>query len=74
MGVLHTMTDNTVMTRDVNAQLKKYFDKNVFKTSVPRNVSLEEAHSRHTHIFDYAPMSAGAKAYKALVKEILNRP
>jgi chromosome partitioning protein len=40
---------------------------------IPKNVKLEEAHSNHTHIFDYAPNSAGAKAYKELVKEIISR-
>ncbi len=34
---------------------------------------LEEAHSNHTHIFDYSPNSAGALAYKELVKEVTSR-
>jgi chromosome partitioning protein len=54
-------------------QLRIYFSDKVFNTYVPKNVSLEEAHSNHTHIFDHSPNSAGARAYKALVKEILAR-
>ena len=72
-GVLCTFTDNTNVSKDVNTQLRAQFGDLVFQTSIPKNVSLEEAHSRHTHIFDYAPTSAGARAYKELVKEVLSR-
>jgi chromosome partitioning protein len=73
MGVLCTFTDNTNVSRDVNNQLRAHFGGLVFETSIPKNVSLEEAHSRHTHIFEHAPNSAGARAYKELVKEVLSR-
>jgi chromosome partitioning protein len=73
MGVLCTFTDNTIVSRDVNNQLRAHFGDLVFETSIPKNVSLEEAHSRHTHIFEHAPNSAGARAYKELVKEVLAR-
>jgi chromosome partitioning protein len=73
IGVLCTFTDNTNVSKDVNNQLRAHFGELVFNTSIPKNVSLEEAHSRHTHVFDYAPNSAGARAYKELVKEVLSR-
>jgi len=73
MGVLCTFADNTNVSRDVNNQLRAHFGNLVFETSIPKNVSLEEAHSRHTHIFEHAPNSAGARAYKELVKEVLSR-
>jgi chromosome partitioning protein len=73
MGVLCTFTDKTIVSRDVERELRVYFDKKVFDTVIPRNVALEEAHSNHTHIFDYSPTSAGAKAYKRLIKEIISR-
>jgi chromosome partitioning protein len=73
MGVLCTFVDNTNVSKDVNNQLREHFGDLVFDTTIPKNVSLEEAHSRHTHIFDYAPNSAGARAYKELVKEVLAR-
>lgn len=73
MGVLCTFSENTNVSRDVNDQLRAHFGDLVFNTSIPKNVSLEEAHSRHTHIFEYAPKSAGARAYKELVKEVLSR-
>ena len=73
MGVLCTFVDNTNVSRDVNNQLRTHFGDLVFSTSIPKNVSLEEAHSRHTHVFNYAPKSAGARAYKELVREVLSR-
>ena len=73
MGVLCTFSERTNVSKDVERQLRTYFGDLVFATQIPRNVSLEEAHSNHTHVFDYAPNSAGACAYKALVKEVLAR-
>lgn len=73
MGVLCTFSDNTNVSKDVEKQLREYFGDTVFKTVIPKNVSLEEAHSNHTHIFEHAPNSTGAKAYKALIKEIIAR-
>jgi len=73
LGVLCTFTDNTNVSRDVQAQVQLHFGETVFKTAIPKNIKLEEAHSNHTHIFHYAPKSLGAKAYKDLVKEVLQR-
>jgi chromosome partitioning protein len=73
LGVLNTKTDRTNVSRDVEKKLREHFGDLVFQTTIPRNVSLEEAHSRYTHIFDYAPNSTGAQAYKALVQEVVQR-
>ncbi len=73
LGVLCTFTDNTNVSRDVQAQLRRYFGELVFKTTIPKNVRLEEAHSNHMPVFEHSPNSSGALAYKALVKEILKR-
>ncbi len=73
LGVVCTFSDHTNVSKDVEKQLRDYFGELVFKTVIPRNVNLEEAHSNHTHVFDHAPNSAGAEAYKALVKEVISR-
>lgn len=73
VGVLCTFSDRTNVSQDVEKQLRLHFGNLVFRTRIPKNVSLEEAHSNHTHVFDYAPNSAGAAAYKSLVKEVLGR-
>jgi chromosome partitioning protein len=73
LGVLCTFSDRTNVSKDVEKQLREYFGDLVFRTVIPKNISLEEAHSNHTHIFDYSPNSAGALAYKELVKEVILR-
>lgn len=73
LGVVCTFSDHTKVSQDVEKQLRDFFGSLVFQTTIPKNVSLEEAHSRHTHVFDHAPRSAGAVAYKELVKEITKR-
>lgn len=73
LGVLFTFAERTNVSRDVERELRKHFGNLVFQTAIPKNVSLEEAHSNHTHVFEYAPNSKGARAYKALVKEVVAR-
>jgi chromosome partitioning protein len=73
LGVLCTFSDHTNVSKDVENQLREYFGDLVFKTTIPKNVSLEEAHSNYTHVFEYAPNSSGARAYKSLVKEVIAR-
>ena len=73
MGILCTYYEKTNVSRDVERQLRAYFQDKIFETKIPKNISLEEAHSNHTHIFDYSPTSAGARAYKSFVKEVTLR-
>ena len=73
MGVVCTFSDRTNVSNDVENELREYFGDLVFRTTIPKNVALEEAHSNHSHIFEYSPNSAGATAYRSLVKEIIER-
>lgn len=73
MGVVCTFADRTLVSSDVEKRLRDHFGELVFQTTIPKNITLEEAHSNHTHIFAYAPTSAGANAYKSLVKEVIER-
>ncbi len=72
-GVLCTMFDNTNVARDVVAETRSHFQDIVFKTVIPKNVKLEEAHSRAESIFTYASDSKGAEAYRELVEEVISR-
>jgi chromosome partitioning protein len=72
-GVLCTFQDNTNVSRDVLEQVRKYFGETTFNTTIPKNVSLEEAHSRFSSIFIYAPTSKGAEAYMSFVEEVISR-
>jgi chromosome partitioning protein len=73
LGVLCTFTERTNVSRDVESQLRQRFGDLLFQAQIPKNVSLEEAHSRHTPVYEYAPHSAGAKAYRRLVEEVVRR-
>ena len=73
-GVLLTMLDGrTNLGLQVVDQVKKHFKKEVFAATIPRNVRLGEAPSHGEPIHVYDPKSSGARAYKALAKEVISR-
>lgn len=73
LGFLLTMVERTVLARDVEDLLLKRFGERVFKTKIPKNVRLAEAPSHLKPITHYAPDSPGAKAYRQLAGEVLER-
>ncbi len=74
LGVLATMYDRrTALSSQVLAEVKKYFKEKVFETTIPRNVRLAEAPSHGVPIGQYDRFSKGAKAYKALAEEVMER-
>ena len=74
LGVLATMYDRrTVLSSQVLAEIKRYFKDKVFETVIPRNVRLGEAPSHGVAIGQYDRFSKGAKAYKSLADEVLER-
>ena len=71
-GVLLTMYDDrTNLTRQVEADLREFFEKEVFRAVIPRSVRLAEAPSFGKPILSYDPRSRGAEAYIQLAKEVL---
>lgn len=74
LGVLVTMYDGrTSLSEQVYGELKKYFGDKLLSTVVPRNVRVAEAPSYGKPVSDHDKWSKGARAYKALSKEILKR-
>ena len=74
IGVLVTMMDTrTVLSRQVLAEFQKHFPGKVFETTIPRNVRIAEAPSHGEPVGKYDKWSKGARAYKALTKEIMDR-
>lgn len=74
LGVLITMFDSrTSLSQQVQTELAQYFDEKVFSTVIPRNIRLAEAPSHGTSIAHYDKWSKGARAYKALAKEVAGR-
>lgn len=71
LGVVVTMYDSrTSLSDSVYKELQKHFGQKLFKTVIPRNVRLAEAPSHGKTILDHDKWSRGARAYKALSKEI----
>lgn len=74
LGVLPTMMDSrTTLGGQVHEEIKKHFPGKVLSTVIPRNIRLAEAPSHGLPIGAYDKFSKGARAYKALTKEVLNR-
>ncbi|MBI3979747.1 MAG: ParA family protein [Chloroflexi bacterium] len=72
-GVLVTLWERTNVARDTLGLLREHFGSRICETVVPKNIRLEEAHSRHLSIFEYDDESAGANAYRRLVEEVVAR-
>jgi chromosome partitioning protein len=71
-GVLLTMYDDrTNLTRQVEQDLRQFFENNVFQTVIPRSIRLAEAPSFGKPILSYDVRSRGAECYIQLAKEIL---
>jgi chromosome partitioning protein len=71
LGILVNLYERTNVTRDTIAILKEHFGAKLMTAQIPKNVSLEEAHSRGHSIFSYAPQSAGALAFLQLAQEVI---
>jgi chromosome partitioning protein len=73
-GIFFTMYDQrTKLAQDVVRQVTSYFKDRVFRTIVPRNVRLSEAPSHGVPISQYDASCVGARSYKSLAEEVLNR-
>ncbi|MEA5049394.1 MAG: AAA family ATPase [Eubacteriales bacterium] len=73
-GVVLTMFDSrTNLSMQVVEEVKKFFKNKVYDTIIPRSVRLGEAPSFGLPISRYAPSSAGATAYSALAKEMIEK-
>ncbi|HMO19267.1 MAG TPA: AAA family ATPase [Oligoflexia bacterium] len=73
-GVLLTMYDGrTNLARQVAIEARDFFGEKVFETVIPRNVRLSESPSFGKPIFLYDPESLGARAYKNLADELIER-
>lgn len=71
LGITLTMFDKrNSLSEQVQAEVENYFGEKVFKTIIPRNVRLAEAPSYGRTIYDHDRWSKGARAYKALSKEV----
>ena len=74
VGVLVTMFDSrTALSREVYAEVARYFPGKILETKIPRNVRLAEAPSHGLPVGAYDRFSKGSRAYKAAAEELSKR-
>ena len=73
-GVVITMYDGrALISKQITAEIKKFFQTKLFEIIIPRNVRLAEAPSHGVPILLHDPKCVGARAYKALTEEFLSK-
>jgi len=73
-GVLLTIYDPALgLTHEVEAEARGKLSQPVFRTVIPRDVTVAEAPSHCRSVIDYAPRSPGARGYVNLGAEVLDR-
>jgi len=73
-GVLITRTDRTLVSKQIEAEVRAYFGPLVFDKVVPSSVKFREAYARGIPLVDYDRFSPGAEAYRAAARAFLDRP
>ncbi len=73
-GVVITMYDGrSTITKQITAEIKKFFKDKLYNVIIPRNIRLVEAPSHGEPICTYDTKCMGAKAYRALTEEFLSK-
>ena len=73
-GIVLTMYDRrNNLSQQVELDARENLGDLVFRTKIPRNVRVSEAPSYALPVLNYDSNSLGAKAYRALAEEILNK-
>jgi len=73
-GILCTMYDGrSNLTRQVQEEVRKHFGDKIYDSVIPRNIRLAEAPGFGKPGVTYDPQSVGARAYKVLAEEFLQR-
>lgn len=73
-GVVITLYDGrALISKQITAEIKKFFKKKLFEIIIPRNVRLAEAPSHGKPIMLHDPKCIGARAYRALTEEFLSK-
>ncbi len=72
-GVVITMYDGrALISKQITAEIKKFFKTRLYEIIIPRNVRLAEAPSHGKTVVLHDPKCVGARAYKALTEEFLS--
>lgn len=72
-GILLTLYDSrNTLSRQVAEEIREHFKEKVYKTVIPRNVTLAEAPSYGRPVMLYNAASAGSQAYLEFTREVLS--
>lgn len=71
-GILFNMSEPTINTRDSKKLLEDIYGKHTFKTIIPRNTDVKDAHLNKMSIFEYKATSPAAQAYAKFINELLS--
>ena len=72
-GVLITRTDRTLVSKQIEAEVRNYFGPLVYEKVVPSSVKFREAYARGVPLVHYDRFSAGAEAYRAAARAFLEQ-
>ncbi|MFI5458490.1 MAG: ParA family protein [Isosphaerales bacterium] len=72
-GVLITRADRTLVSKQIESEVRAYFGPLVYERVVPGSVKFREAFARGTPLIHYDRFSAGAEAYRAVAQTYLAR-
>ena len=73
-GVVLTMYDGrSLISKQIAAEIKKYFTKKLYEIVIPRTIRLSEAPSHGKPILLHDPKCMGARAYNALTEEFMKK-
>jgi chromosome partitioning protein len=72
-GVLITRTDRTLVSKQIEAEVRNYFGPLVYDRVIPSSVKFREAYARGTPLIRYDRFGAGAEGYRAAARAFLGQ-
>ena len=72
-GVLITRADRTLVSKQVEAEVRAYFGDLAYPRAVPTSVKFREAYARGVPLVRYDRFGAGASAYREAAEALLAR-
>ena len=71
-GVLITRADRTLVSKQIESEVRAYFGPLVYERVVPISVKFREAYARGTPLVHYDRLGAGTEAYRAAAQTYLS--
>ena len=72
-GIVLTMSAANNLAAQVEEEIRRHFEKEVFQTVIPRNVRLSESPSHGKPVLLYDVSSKGCQSYLELAREVVRR-